>query len=237
MKPEIIKKDINKILTVAFQEKTALKVKYCIAGKWRSKKSRIVAQPDSSISLESNFDGELIKVDTPLTVSFEAGHSKVVFESKVEKNTEQSLEIELPVELKELPRRSYQRTAIPAGMSIDAIIWHRTYCENNCQPPEEKHWQGKLIDLSLGGIGISIAEDKEKFFDIDQQIGIQFTPLPYKTPIILECIVKHMNPGKNGDILIGSELVGLESDIQGKNKLAMILQITTEYNNINQRNA
>lgn len=234
--PEIIKKDINAILKAAFQEKTALKVKYSIAGKWRSKKSRIIALSGNSILLEPNFDDEQIKVNTPLGISFEAGHYKLVFESKVENNAEESLEIEVPVELKELPRRSYLRADIPAKMSIDVIIWHRTYCQNDCQPPKEKHLQGKLLDLSLGGVGIAITQDKEKFFDIGQQIGIQFTPLPYKTPIILECIVRHIDPGKDGAILIGSELVGLESDVQGKNKLAMILQITTEYNSINQQN-
>jgi c-di-GMP-binding flagellar brake protein YcgR len=115
---------------------------------------------------------------------------------------------------------------------VQVHFWHRGYnCENDdLLMPEATLWKATLINISLGGILLGL-ECKEKCdFSCGQVIGLQFTPLPYEKPILLEGLIRHIQHNRQtGRTFLGIEFLGLQTSWQGKENFKSISKVIKKY--------
>lgn len=212
-------------------------------GKWNVRNIRIAAANEAAIRIHCPTDNnqELnLKKDQPVGICLRHDHHNYIFETSVtEPPTTQSpeeLSVDLPDKIEKMKRRAYERQPIPAGLNVRALFWHRGHLNNSDQKPREDYWQGKLENLSAGGTMIRVGQDHRKFFSMDQLVGVQFTPMSYQKPLLLEGCVRHLdNPPTEESILVGVEFLGLEASPEGRDTLHRLLEIVDAYEKMNQK--
>ncbi len=69
-----------------------------------------------------------------------------------------------------------------------------------------------------------------------QLLGIQFTPISYQMPLLLESHVRYLKETSSGLLKIGVEFLGLEASSEGRETLNRILDVISEYEEMNQYN-
>lgn len=182
-----------------------------------------------------------IKKDQPVGICFQYEHSRYIFESPVSvpPGFVQPCELilEMPDKIEIMPRRVYERQAIPNGMKVRALFWHRGFQNASEQSPDEDYWQGKLENLSAGGAMIRVEPDHRDFFSMGQLVGVQFTPMSYQKPLLLEGHVRHLQspPGEDA-LLVGVEFLGLEASPEGRETLHRLLEVIDIYEKMNLNN-
>ena len=245
--PETLRNQgIIEALCQAKQEHIALNMSFLSAGKWKTAKTYISGIDDSVIIIKAEEPvrihcAEILKADHPVGMSFEVEHFRYIFESKVVRCRCENgfIELEIPEKIEKLKRRSYSRVLVPENLAVKVMFWHRGYDDENGIVPDEGFWQGRLLNLSAGGMKMSISADKKCHFAPGQFVGLQFTPRPYEKPVLLEGLVIHIHPAESGDgdfIELGVEFLGLEVNWEGRAKLRRLVEIIEQYEKINSKN-
>ena len=213
-------------------------------GKWNVLNIRIIAAGESDIRIrcvsEDN-QGLNLKKNQPVGICLRQDHHNYIFESSITDpptpESPEELTIDLPDKIEKMQRRAYDRQPIPADMNVRALFWHRGYLNNANQTPREDYWQGKLENLSAGGTMIRVGQDHRKFFSKDQLVGVQFTPMSYQKPLLLEGCVRHLDtPPTEESLLVGVEFLGLEASPEGRDTLHRLLEVVDAYEKMNQKN-
>jgi c-di-GMP-binding flagellar brake protein YcgR len=245
--PETLRNQgIIEALCLAKQGSTVLNMSFLSAGKWKTAKTYISDIDDSEVMIKSDEPGrvccsEILKTDQPVGISFEIEHFKYIFESKVVRCSHENgcIVLEIPEKIEKLMRRSYSRVLVPENLAVKVMFWHRGYDDEKGTVPNEDFWQGRLLNLSAGGMKMSISADKKCHFEPGQLVGLQFTAMPYEKPVLLEGLVIHIHPAEdgNGDFFeLGVEFLGLEISWEGRNKLRRLVEIIEQYEKINSKN-
>lgn len=178
-----------------------------------------------------------IAVDQPVGISIQHEFNKYIFETVVvgfESSVNEScggiIVLELPREIERVQRRAYSRVDVPADLKVKALFWHRGYMDDRTEAPLDNYWQGHLVDLSVGGSQISIDVEQGANFRVGQLVGLQFTPMSYQKPILLEGQIRHLaENAEEKRLYVGVEFLGLEMSGQGRQKLRRIIDIVGEY--------
>lgn len=227
-----------KILSEAV--KLGLNAKICRMshGKWIQCTLKLVAlNPDALVcdlpDEPQTKIGEL-KTDQPVGMSFQLEFQKYIFDCTVASTptTPSSCQIclTLPDRIEKMPRRAYQRQPVPASLNVNVLFWHRGYADDSSETPEENYWQGKLLNLSAGGAGVVIPLELAQNFRPCQLVGLQFTPMSYQKPVLLEGQLVHIQPDPDKDLLqLGIEFLGLEVTDDGRNILHRLMDIVNDY--------
>jgi c-di-GMP-binding flagellar brake protein YcgR len=210
-------------------------------GKWHRIEVKIdsISRKSLMVELISNpAAGGDIQIDQPVGMSFEIDFTKYLFESNVigfepVVNEEQvgRIMIKKPIAIEKMQRRSYKRVAVPNEMKVDTLFWHRGYDDNSTDVPLESYWQGRMMNLSAGGAQITVTKEQYENFKQDQFIGMQFTPLPYEKPVLVEAQIKNIavTPDNDEMISLGIEFLGLEASTDGRDKLDKIVETLGVY--------
>lgn len=237
-KPEILKSSIVlDIFRDVINKGISLNISYLTDGKWKLTSGEISQATEDSVEITPAQAAipcsEILRVEQPVGISFKMDHSKFVFESRVVTcNCENGgFVLELPEKIEKMPRRSYIRVPVPEKMFVRVIFWHRGHNDDKDFIPKENCWEGKLINLSAGGMKISISEDKKCHFEPGQLVGLQFTPMPYEKPVLLEGLIRHIEE-KEGFIELGMEFLGLEASWEGRTKTRKLVDIVEKYDSI-----
>ena len=87
------------------------------------------------------------------------------------------------------------------------------------------------MNLSAGGAQITVTKQQYENFKKDQFIGMQFTPLPYEKPVLVEAQIKNIavTPENDEMISLGIEFLGLEASTDGRDKLGKIVETIGVY--------
>ena len=223
-----------------------LNMSFLSAGKWKTAKAYVSVVEDGVVMIKPEEPGrvccsEILKTDQPVGMSFEIEHFKYIFESKVVScsNENGCIAFEIPGKIEKLKRRSYSRVLVPENLAVKVMFWHRGYDDEKGTVPDEGFWQGRLLNLSAGGMKMSISADKKCHFTPGQFVGLQFTPKPYEKPVLLEGLVIHIHPAEdgNGDFVeLGVEFLGLEVSWEGRTTLRRLVEIVEQYEKINGKN-
>jgi c-di-GMP-binding flagellar brake protein YcgR len=232
---------INEILEKAATNQTNCVMSHLTKGKWHRLDSAIHSVNAKTLiieildTLQANRD---VQIDQPLGMALEFDFKKYIFESAViglqpnagETPTSKII-IKRPLAVEQVQRRSYTRVPIPSDLKVNTLFWHRGYTDNSTDVPIDNYWQGVLTDLSAGGTQVKVTKDLAQNFRQGQFIGMQFTPLPYEKPVILEGQIKHIadNDGENEIIFLGIEFLGLEASTDGREKLNKIVETIAVY--------
>jgi c-di-GMP-binding flagellar brake protein YcgR len=170
--------------------------------------------------------------------------NKYVFETVVlgteapeESNMRRIIRLGIPDLIEKMQRRLYARVPVPVELKVKALFWHRGYRDEARKAPDENYWQGKLLDISAGGLRLVIEGWQHSYFNVNQFIGLQFTPMSYQKPIVLEGQIKHIEVIDEGEKLcIGAEFLGLEASNEGRKKLRRLADVIDTYQSENELN-
>lgn len=179
-----------------------------------------------------------LKTEQPVGVCLQHERHKYIFESTVlqppSPDAPFDLTIELPEKIEKMRRRAYDRQSVPSGLTVRVTFWHRGYMDDSDQIPQEDYWQGKLENLSAGGVMIRVGAEDRACFSVGQLLGVQFTPMSYQKPLLLEGHIRHLNSPPDDDCLIvGVEFLGLEASPEGRDVLRRMVAIVDTYTKMN----
>jgi hypothetical protein len=148
-----------------------------------------------------------------------------------------------PDRIEAIQRRSYYRVCVPTSLKVNVVVWHRSG-KPMPEVPMHQYVQGRLVDLSAGGVQIAMASPPSGSVSADlprpdfkkgQYIGIRFTPLPYETPLTVSAQIRNVLPTADGSTLcLGLQLVGLEASLEGRQTLSRIASVVDQYYRMNQ---
>lgn len=223
------------VLKLACSEQAPVTVTFLSEGKWHLLKLAIVRLTDERILLSDV--KEKMSQYQPVGICLNCGHHKYLFDSQVlDFETGPSggiISVQYPQAAECMPRRACLRQPVPAALNVKVLFWHRGYIDASRQQPAEQYWQGRLLNLSAGGAQFEIPNDQKEYFSTSQLLGVQFTPMSYQKPFLLESHVKYLrdNP-ENGHFKIGVEFLGLETP-EGLQLLHRLLEIIDEYERMN----
>ncbi len=236
--------EFKKVLALAAEQEAAAVMTYESAGKWRTVNAKIATITETAIHiavLPEERRKTSLAADQPVGISFEQEHSKYIFETvvaglepAVSESSTGKISLQMPERIEKMERRAYIREIVPDSLNVKVIFWHRGYTDDSPEMPPEQYWQGKLVNLSAGGVQVTIDLDQEANFRVDQLVGLQFTPLPYQKPIILEGHIKHIEQiGADRALTLGVHALGLEVNSQGRQTLHRIIDVVGEYRKLN----
>jgi c-di-GMP-binding flagellar brake protein YcgR len=208
-----------------------------------------------------------IQVNQPVGISLKYGYGKFIFETTVvaiqpstEPTSGPTIVLMVPERIELVQRRSYFRVDVPSSLKVNVMLWHRGYTDQiyETQPPflsltedkgttptsgsqqipQESYWQGKLIDISAGGLKIVVDHSLKPHFKRRQIVGLRFTPLPYEMPLMFDAQIRNILPtADHKSITLGLRIVGLEASAEGRQVLQRLCNVTEFYYQLNQCSA
>jgi hypothetical protein len=218
------------------------------SGKWIHNDVKLCELADIGVVIET-LEGhaaflDKIQVRQPVGISFQIEHEKYIFDSTV-LGFESAITapggrilIEMPDFMEKMPRRSYERQSVPSNLNVQVLFWHRGYSDNTICVPTESYWQGHLINLSASGAQISVPMTISNSFRSNQLVGLQFTPMFYQKPVLVEAQIIHLRPDQTeGKLCLGLEFLGLEVSMDGRTILHRLSEIVEEYAKLNSSSA
>lgn len=231
---------IHDFLLSSIQEHADVVLSFTRQGKWHLHRTRICQFNDDFITLKEGWAEGLV-VNQPVGMCVHLGHFKYVFETSVQsvEMTERGGQIRLhfPEKVEQLQRRSFDRQQVPSNLKVKCLFWHRGYLDDSQTEPAEQYWQGRLLNLSAGGAQIAVDLDLKSNFSEGQLVGVQFTPMSYQRPLLLEAHVKYlMDQHDHEQFLVGVEFLGLEAGPEGREVLHRLVRVIYDYEQMNQEN-
>ncbi len=230
--------EMKGILSEAQQEHSPVVGSYLIDGKWRLIELKVCGCSDDFVDFHSETPCEHLKKDQPIGICIHSGHFKYLFDSTVQKTVSEGplwrISLESPDISEKVERRVYHRQSVPANTKVKVLFWHRGYEDESESEPAESYWEGRLLNLSAGGARFEIKIEHNDYFRVGQFLGIQFTPMSYQKPLLLESHVKYTEEqSDNLHFRIGVEFLGLEASPEGRQILNRILEVIDGYEEMN----
>jgi hypothetical protein len=230
--------EMKVILSEAQQEKSPVIGSFLVNGKWRLIDLTVAHYSEDSVNFQSQSPCEQLQKDHPVGICIHLGHFKYLFNSTVQdiesQGTSCHISLNPPANVEKIERRVYHRQPVPTNTKVKVMFWHRGYMDESDTVPAENYWQGTLLNLSAGGARFEIEIEHKECFRNGQFLGVQFTPMSYQKPLLLESHVKYTEEqSDNRYFRIGVEFLGLEASPEGRQILDRILEVISEYERIN----
>jgi len=218
---------------------------YYRRGKWYLANvvlSGISAQ-ELSIELEDGQEKEhsVFFTNEPVGISLNFEGSKYIFGTHLTrvgrgvsyaKNNKFALAV--PERIISIQRRYCSRVSIPQNLKVNVMFWHRGYEDAKLKAPAVTRWQGRLLDLSAGGLLMIASRDISGYLRPRQYLGLNFMPLSHQEPIVLDGRLNRLTDRpKQKAIEIAVEFVGLEATDAGRSKLLRLVSAMSEYSKSN----
>jgi c-di-GMP-binding flagellar brake protein YcgR len=240
--PEVLKdQKITSVLEQTASQQCPAVVSFLTKGKWHMLDAVFTAVSEKTVHINiqesQRYKAVTVQIDQPVGISFRLDSDKYIFESKVlgyecgpDQQCQGRIILDLPERVEKMQRRAYSRATVPDSLNVAVNFWHRGYVFDCQEVPVENCWQGELVDLSAGGLQISITAEQAPNFREGQVIGMQFTPLSYEKPLSIEGQVRHIAQTADQDkYYLGVEFLGLETTMEGREKLQRIVNTVTSY--------
>jgi hypothetical protein len=231
------------LLQSVLDERTPAIMSYLSRGKWHVAKILLKHLGANRMSVQVIHTDKPqpvnVQLNQPVGISLKYRYGKVVFDTVVtgfEQSSPGAAEIILlvPDRVEIIERRSYFRVSVPKALKVIVTLWHRRYQDGRAKAPD-KYWQGKLMDISAGGVQVVVDNSLEPDFRKSQFVTLRFTPLPYEQPVMFNTQIRNTLPTANCDgLCLGMQIVGLEASPEGRETLKRICEIVEQYYRVNQ---
>jgi hypothetical protein len=244
---EILKSEkLRDVLGLAVEKKLTAVMSYLARGKWHMTKVSLCTLTSNTLHVEITPEETPhqvnVQINQPIGMSIQHDFNKYIFEALVagfESSVSQArggkIILEVPDRMERMQRRVYTRMPVPKSLNVNVLFWHRGYTDDSREVPLENYWQGKLINISAGGLQIGVDLDQGPNFRVGQLVGVQFTPMSYQKPIHVEGQVRHIAENAEGNVFyVGVEFLGLEASGQGRQKLRRIVNTVNDYQRKNE---
>jgi len=246
--PEILKpEELRDVLARAVKEKLTAVISHLTRGKWHTTEVSLCTLTTHTLHVETvggeNASAVNLEINQPVGICIQQDFNRYIFETVVagfEVSVNQArgrrIVLDLPNRMDRMQRRAYSRIPVPESLNVRVLFWHRGYTDESRQVPLENYWQGRLLNISAGGIQIAVDREQGPNFKIGQLVGLQFTPMSYQKPIHVEGQVRHIAQEAGGQgLCVGVEFIGLEASGQGRQKLRRIIKTVNDYEKKNRR--
>jgi hypothetical protein len=239
----------RKVLQTLIEQKTPAILSYLSRGKWHVTKVTITGLGAGKMTVQVENTGKPnplnIRPDQPIGMSFKYDYGKVIFESKVidlepSQSTDSggNIALAVPDRIELIERRSFFRVNVPKSLKVNVMLWHRNPASSDPQDNASRYAQGRLVDISAGGLQIVIDSEQGKNFRRGQFIGLRFTPMPYEIPLMFNAQIRNMLPtADNSADCMGLQIVGLEASPEGRETLKRLCDIVEKYYQMDQSKA
>lgn len=240
-KAVINQEELAEVLEAVRAEEIVCSMSHLAKGLWHVAKVRMCSINRLTLQFELSADSEnrdlAINIDQPVGIAFQYKLNKFMFETTVvgfepaiEAGHCRRVMVTRPVSAERMHRRAYERVAVPDELHVEVLFWHRGYTDGQSSVPVENYWQSSLLDLSAGGVLAEIDKSHGGDFRSGQLVGLQFTPLPYEKPLLLEGQIKHIgSESGSGMLQLGIQFMGLEASSDGREKLGRITETVDMY--------
>lgn len=235
-----IDNNLSEFIDLISDSKQFASVSFLVRGNWRKIKVKLQAVTETNIQLNLIPDKEqcqvLIETDQPVGITVASENCNYLAEtvvvgvdSNVNENKPGLIVVKIPFTVEKMQRRAYVRVDVPGDMKIKVLFWHRGYSDDSAHIPVDNYWEGEMLDLSAGGLQMIVDNELAQNFSKDQFVGMQFTPMPYQRPVIVDGIIRHIICSDNGGIALGIKFIGLESSAQGREIIKRLSATIEEY--------
>jgi hypothetical protein len=245
--PETIKNEqVIEAMEAAVREQATAIMTHLSRGKWHMTKVAIKGVMGGKLHIEiaprEKPHPINIQLDQPVGMSLKLGYNKYIFdaivlgfEPAIKVASGGTVVLTMPERAEKLQRRSFFRVPVPKCFNVKVLFWHRGYKDGANDVPFENYWQARLLDISAGGMQIAVESSLAENFKPGQLVGLQFTPMPYEKPVLLEAQIRHTAPTFDGtDLCMGLQIIGLEASVEGREVLSQLCGIVEQYHQINQ---
>jgi hypothetical protein len=236
----------RKILQAVIEKKVPAVMTYLAKDKWHTAKVLLkslgAAKLDVEIPPKEKSHPVDIRIDQPVGMSLKYEYGKFIFETKVVALEPSvcaanggTIGLVVPDRIEMIQRRSYFRVCVPKQLKVNVVLWHRRSAADDKQALPPHYWQGKLMDISAGGIQAAIDAGEKSNFRKGQFIGVRFTPMPYETPLMFNAQIRNILPTADGkNICLGMQIVGLEASAEGREILQRLCGVVEQYYKMSQ---
>jgi anti-anti-sigma regulatory factor len=146
--------------------------------------------------------------------------SELVFTPSPGKLGNGTLEFRSLNKAKPIERRKYIRLRIPSWLQVNVLLWHGGRNDDYNKLIPGHFWQGRLVDISEGGIQVAIDAAEKTPLGKGQFIGLEFRPAPAEPLLIFDAKIREVLPTADGkNICLGLQLTGLEANPEGRKGL------------------
>ena len=140
----------------------------------------------------------------------------------------------VPERIISIQRRYCSRVSIPQNLRVNVMFWHRGYEDAKLKAPTVDCWQGTLLDLSAGGLLMTVNQDISSYLRPKQYIGLNFMPMSHKEPMVLESRLSRLiDRPRQKAMELAVEFLGLEATDEGRNKLLRLISAVSKYSQSN----
>ncbi|MCI0499706.1 MAG: PilZ domain-containing protein [Planctomycetales bacterium] len=229
---------IRDFLLQACREQSPVIASYLYEGKWHLLELKGFELSDQFAAFNIQTPLENLKPCQPVGICVHLGYFKYLFDTSVAAIETQGplprILLDFPDRVERIERRMYHRQPVPAAMKVKVMFWHRGYMDDCDEKPRELYWEGRLLNLSVAGAQFETDMRQKDNFKVGQLLGVQFTPMSYQIPLLLESYVRYLKDlPDNGHFRIGVEFLGLEASPEGRDVLARIRRIVSAYEAMN----
>jgi c-di-GMP-binding flagellar brake protein YcgR len=238
------------ILRSAIVRNAAVVLSLPSAGLLRHYKSRFLAEAehgdDAAFWVESQPEerpliDELISTKKPAAISFKNGTNKVVFLSPIvvqdlqhalnAETTVPAILMKWPAEIKSIQRRNNYRVRVVADSEILARIWRiPEHAYLGDRPMAALELPLQLRDLSIGGIGVNFLPKDGEPVKVSSADRLRIQLTLRDEPLLLEGRMRYPEqaPKAAMPVRAGIQFKTLESDLEGRQKLASLTRVVGE---------
>ncbi|HEV7298953.1 MAG TPA: hypothetical protein VGN72_06265 [Tepidisphaeraceae bacterium] len=216
------------------------------SGMLRHHKSRFLGGDDGCLLVESvpserMLIEEMITTGKAAGVSFKVGVTKVVFATPVVQRIDefringdtvvQCLRMPWPTKIQAIQRRSNYRVRVGPDAELTARVWRigpRAILKD--RPSSTAEIPAKLIDLSTGGMGVTLTGTPEEPLKIDPADRLRIEIAFAEKEVVLEAALRHPPTVPKGctSLRAGLQFVDLEADMVGRQALASLTKLIGE---------
>ena len=170
-------KKLEEVLARAVDLRTPGIMSYLSRGKWHTANVLLTAIGQNSLHFELSEEHTCTPKackDQPVGISIQHESNKYVFETVVlgietseGPNIRKIIHLRIPDKVEKMQRRLYARVPVPEELKVKALFWHRGYHDEAREAPDENYWQGRLLDISAGGLRVVIEGWQHSYFNVD----------------------------------------------------------------------
>ncbi len=242
---EITEFDVKKTIQRLSAGRSQATISRLVNASWQSDTAVIANCSDTKIQLELTGEeppAARFKVGQTIGVAAKDRYCRLIFNvmvlgvgKSVNGQAAKSIIVSVPDCIKRIQKRNYQRTAVPNTLKVKATVWKWRNDKQSEELSAEHHWDGRLVDICADGIGVGLDISHKREFELEQLIGIRFTPADGHEPFILDGEITNMNITADcKGICLGINLLGLEASVHGRKTLQRLIRTVDKFQNMNQ---
>lgn len=215
------------------------------AGMLRHHKSRFLGDCSDGIWVESA-PQEAALVDAlagsekPCGVSFKSGSTKVVFSAPILRrdpayhiNAELVVEAVLigwPTQVKSVQRRSNYRVKVPDDYELSVRVWRMgKEAHLKDRPIAAAEVPCRLIDMSVGGIGVYLAGSDGNPPQISCEDRLRIELMHNGEALLIEGLMRYPKTKPQKELIrAGLQFLAMENDMEGRRQAAALTRIVGE---------